>query len=62
MSHPRDCTHRPDQLSKAGDREDVAVADGGHGDDDPVEGGGDRGEAGLLLDLDEEAETEQGEL
>ena len=29
----------------------------GHGDDDPVEGGGDGGEAGVLLDLDEEAEA-----
>ena len=33
----------------------------GHGDDDPVEGGGDGGEAGVLLDLDEEAETGQDE-
>ena len=32
-----------------------------HGDDDPVEGGGDGGEAGVLLDLDEEAETGQDE-
>ena len=56
-SYPRDCTHCPDQLSKAGDWEDVAVADGGHGDDDPVEGRGDRGEPRTLLYLNEVAEA-----
>jgi hypothetical protein len=30
-------------------REDVPVADSGHGDDDPVEGGGDGGEARVLV-------------
>ena len=58
LSYPGDCTHCPDQLSKAGDGGDVAIADGGHCDYDPVEGRGDRGEPGfLLIDLDEEAEA-----
>ena len=58
LSYPGDCTHCPHQLSKAGDGGDVAIADGGHGDYDPVEGRGDRGEPGfLLIDLDEEAEA-----
>ena len=35
----------PDELAEAGDGEDVAVANGGHGDDHPVEGGRDVGEA-----------------
>ena len=30
----------------------------GHGDDNPVEGGGDGGEPGVFVDLDEEAEAE----
>ena len=33
--------------------------DRGHGDDNPVEGGGDGGEPRVLLDLDEEAEAEK---
>ena len=60
-SHPGDRTHSPDQLSKTGDWGDVAVADSSHGDDYPVEGRGDGGEAGLgvraLLYLNEVAET-----
>ena len=35
----------PDELAEAGDGEDVAVANGGHGDHHPVEGGRDVGEA-----------------
>ena len=56
-SYPGDCTHCPDQLSKAGDGEDVAIADGGHGDDDPVEGRGDGGEPRTFLYLNEIAEA-----
>ena len=55
--HPGDCAHCPDQLSKAGDGEYVAIADGGHGDDDPVEGRGDGGEPRTLLYLNEVAEA-----
>ncbi len=46
------------------DWEDVTVADGGHGDDDPVEGGGDGGEARvlvLLYEIGEAAEDEAGD-
>ena len=56
-SDPRYGAHCPDQLSEAGCGEDVAVADGGHGDDDPVEGRGDGGEPRTLLDLNEVAEA-----
>ena len=55
--YPRYGAHCPDQLSEACCGEDVAVADGGHGDDDPVEGRGDRGEPRTLLDLNEVAEA-----
>ena len=40
-------------LFRTCDREDVPVADGGHGDNDPVEGGGDGGEARVLVLLNE---------
>ena len=40
---------------------DVPVADRGHGDDDPVDAGGDGGEAGGLALLDEVAEAGEAE-
>ena len=40
---------------------DVPVADGGHGDHHPVEGRGDGGEPGVLLDLDEVGEAGEDE-
>ena len=36
---------------------DVPVADGGHGDHHPVEGGGDGGEAGVFINLNEVCKT-----
>jgi hypothetical protein len=46
------------------DWEDVTIADSGHGDDDPVEGGGDGSEARvlvLLYEIGEAAEDEPGD-
>ena len=40
-------------LFRTCDWEDVPVANGGHGDNDPVEGGGDGGEARVLVLLNE---------
>ena len=36
---------------------DISVANRGHGDDNPVEGSGDGGEAGVVVDLNEVAKT-----
>ena len=46
-----------DELAEAGHGEDVAVADGGHRDHHPVEGGGDVREAGVEVHLYVVAET-----
>ena len=40
---------------------DVPVPDGGHRDHHPVEGRGDRGEPGVLLDLDEVGQAGEDE-
>ena len=43
------------------DWEDVPIPDGRHGDHHPVEGRGDGGEPGVLLDLDEVGEAGEDE-
>ena len=42
-------------------REDVPITHSGHGDHHPVEGRGDGGEPGVLLDLDEVGEAGEDE-
>ena len=48
-------------LAQASDRVDITVSNSGHGDHHPVDTSGYRGEARVLVLLDEEAEAGKGE-